>query len=97
MVIGHKDCGMANATADGLKEKMIARGISEDAIKVIEQSIDSWVDSFHHPLKNVENVVRTLRSNPFIPKDIPIHGLIIDPEDGHLELIVDGYEFLVKK
>jgi carbonic anhydrase len=88
---------MANATAEGLKEKMVARGISEDAIKVVDKAIDAWVDSFHHPMQNVENVVNELRSNPFIPKDIPIHGLVINPNDGHLELLVNGYDQIEKK
>jgi len=94
MVIGHKDCGMAHATAEGLKEKMISRGISPDAIKVVEGAINNWVDTFHHPIENVENVVRQLRENPFIPKDVPVHGLIFGPEDGHLDLLVNGYDFL---
>jgi len=92
MVIGHQDCGMAHAKADSLIEKMIARGISHDAIKVVEKELVNWVDTFHHPIGNVENVVRQLRENPFIPKDVPIHGLIFDPHDGHLDIIVNGYK-----
>lgn len=92
MVVGHRDCGMAHATADGLKEKMIARGVSPDAIKVVEQSITNWVDTFHHPIENVADVVKQIRENPFIPKDVPVHGLIFDPVDGRLDLIVNGYD-----
>jgi carbonic anhydrase len=94
IVIGHLDCGMATATAEDLKEKMIARGVSPDAVKLIEGALSNWVDTFHHPIENVADVVKTIRENPLIPKDVPVHGLIFDPDDGHLELIVNGYENL---
>ncbi|MCF6093726.1 carbonic anhydrase [Microaerobacter geothermalis] len=95
IVIGHKDCGMAAATAQGLKEKMLNRGISPDAIKVIEDELEQWVDTFHHPIENVHEVVKKIRDNPFIPKDVPVHGLIFCPEDGRVELIVNGYEAMI--
>jgi carbonic anhydrase len=96
MVIGHLDCGMAHASAEGLKERMLARGVSPDAIKVVEQAMINWVDTFHHPIENVADVVKQIRENPFIPKDVPVHGLIFDPVDGHLDIIVNGYEMLPK-
>ncbi len=94
IVIGHLDCGMSTATADDLKEKMIARGISPEAIKLVEGALSQWVDTFHHPIENVAEVVKTIRENPLIPKDVPVHGLIFDPDDGRLDLIVNGYENL---
>jgi len=27
-----------------------------------------------------------------IPKDVPVHGLIFCPNDGHLDVVVNGYE-----
>jgi carbonic anhydrase len=92
MVIGHFDCGLAHTTAGSLIQKMLARGISPDAIKMIEAELINWIDHFHHPVDNIEEVVRKIRNNPLIPKDVPIHGLIFNPHTGQLEVIVDGYQ-----
>jgi len=92
MVIGHLDCGVAHSTAEGLIQKMLERGISPDAIKMIEAELRSWIDHFHHPIDNIEEVVLKIRTNPLIPKDVPVHGLIFDPQTGQLEVVVDGYQ-----
>jgi carbonic anhydrase len=96
MVIGHHDCGMAATTAKGLKEKMIARGVEPDALKVVDEDLVRWTDSFHNPIENVGDVVKQIRENPFIPNDVPVHGLIFNPNSGELELIVNGYDHLQK-
>ena len=31
--------------------------------------------------------VATIRRRPLIPKDVPVHGLMISPETGKLDLI----------
>lgn len=92
MVIGHLDCGMAQISASELKGKMLARGISADAIKMIEEELEEWVDRFHHPIDNVRIVVAKIRTNPLIPTDVPVHGLLFNPRSGQLEVIVNGYE-----
>jgi carbonic anhydrase len=33
-----------------------------------------------------------LRQHPLFPPDVPVHGLVIDPETGKLDLVVDGYK-----
>jgi carbonic anhydrase len=33
-----------------------------------------------------------IKNHPLLPKDIPVHGLVIDPKTGKLDLIVNGYE-----
>lgn len=92
MVIGHLDCGMSKTTSPELKAKMLARGISPYAIKMIEKDLDEWIDHFHHPEDNVKDVVMKIKTNPLIPDDIPVHGLIIDPCSGELQLLMNGYE-----
>lgn len=92
IVIGHYDCGISHATAQSLTEKMLARGISPDAIKLVEKEMERWLDGFHHPTENVKHAVEQIRSNPLIPKDVPIHGLMFEPHTGELNVIVNGYE-----
>jgi len=96
MVIGHLDCGIAHTSAEGLIQKMLERGISPDAIKMVEAELKNWIDHFHHPVDNIEEVVIKIRSNPLIPKDVPVHGLLFNPQSGQLEVIVDGYQACTK-
>ncbi|WP_094607090.1 hypothetical protein SPSIL_030080 [Sporomusa silvacetica DSM 10669] len=96
MVIGHLDCGLAHTTAESLIQKMLVRGISPDAIKMIEAELKDWIDHFHHPIDNIEEVVIKIRNNPLIPKDVPIHGLIFNPHTGQLEVVVDGYQACIR-
>ena len=56
---------------------MLARGISPDAIKMVRKELEDWIDHFHHPADNVEEVVCKIRTNPLIPKDVPVHGLCV--------------------
>lgn len=90
-VIGHRDCGMAEVDAESVKRDMIKRGISPDIIDIHVPDLKQWLGVFSHPIENVERVVKILRHNPLIPQDVPIHGLLFCPNDGHLEIIVDGY------
>ncbi|MTV50873.1 carbonic anhydrase [Heliobacillus mobilis] len=94
MVIGHLDCGVANSTAEGLKQKMLARGISPEALHMVEYELESWLDRFHQPCENVKEVVSKIRNNPLIPKDVPIHGLMFNPYTGEIEVLVNGYEYI---
>jgi carbonic anhydrase len=90
-VIGHRDCGMAEVDVSGLKQKMISRGIPEHIIGHHVPDLSQWLGCFSHPLDNVEHVVGIIRHNPLIPRDVPVHGLLFCPNDGHLEVVVNGY------
>jgi len=92
MVIGHLDCGITHCTAKNIIEKMLSRGISLDAIRMVETELELWLDQFQNPLDNVKSVVYKIRCNPLIPKDIPIHGLIFNPNTGAIDVIIDGYK-----
>ncbi|MBR1647498.1 MAG: carbonic anhydrase [Selenomonadaceae bacterium] len=86
-VIGHHECGMAKTTSESLTKAMISRGVSPDAIKMVEKELVEWADSFQHPEENVKEVVKQLRENPLIPKDVKVHGLMFHPRSGKLELL----------
>ncbi|MDD2852654.1 MAG: carbonic anhydrase [Desulfuromonadaceae bacterium] len=90
-VIGHRDCGMAEIDADSVKQDMIDRGISPVIIDIHIPDLKQWLGIFAHPVENIERVVKILRNNPLIPKDVPIHGLLFCPNDGHLDVVVNGY------
>lgn len=90
-VIGHEDCGMAEINPEKLKNDMIARGISPQAIETLVPDLAQWLGAFACPQENVIGVVEKIRANPLIPADIPVHGLIFCPNDGRLEIMVNGY------
>lgn len=89
-VIGHHECGMAKTTSESLSKAMLERGVSADAIRMIQKELNEWADEFHHPEENVKDAVAQLRINPLIPKDVKIHGLMFHPRTGKLELLVKG-------
>ena len=90
-VIGHEDCGMSGVNPEQMKKDMIARGISLQVIETLVPDLAQWLGSFACPAENVTDVVGKIRCNPLIPADVPIHGLIFCPNDGRLEIMVNGY------
>ena len=90
-VIGHQDCGMAHVDSDIVKQRMVARGIDPLVIERQVPDLAQWMGAFSCPEENVARVVSVIRGNPLIPRDVPVHGLIFCPNDGHLELVTRGY------
>lgn len=90
-VIGHRDCGMAEIDEQAIYADMIRRGVSPETIDILVPDLKQWLGIFSHPVENVERVVRIISHNPLIPNDVPVHGLLFCPDDGHLEVVVNGY------
>lgn len=90
-VIGHEDCGMAHINPEQLKNDMVERGISPQAIDALVPDLAQWLGAFACPEQNVIEVAEKIRCNPLIPGEVPVHGLIFCPNDGRLKLVVDGY------
>ncbi len=90
-VVGHKDCGMKKLTTEDIRAKMIDRGITEDTIDSIED-LAEWSGILKDETENVINAVSKIRESQFVPNDVKVHGLIIDPYSGELEIIINGDE-----
>lgn len=93
MVIGHHGCGMGSINPTATMEKFKQRGITEDTISTLSYAgidLDKWLHGFASVHDSVRNSVNIIRQHPLIPKDIVVHGLVIDPESGELEVVVDG-------
>ncbi|MFB5283063.1 beta-class carbonic anhydrase [Peribacillus sp. Hz7] len=96
-VIPHHDCGMAAVNTDEMIKKMVNRGVPEGTISTIENSgidIKNWLRGFDDVYESVKHSVNCIKNHPLIPQNIPIHGLIIAPDTGKLEVVVDGYKEL---
>ncbi|WP_099157429.1 beta-class carbonic anhydrase [Virgibacillus ndiopensis] len=93
-VVGHHDCGMAGLQVEKVLEKARGRGITQENLDTLQysgvnfeeflQGIDSVEDSVKHS-------VATIRNHPLLPQDVPVHGLVINPDTGKLDLVEKGY------
>lgn len=91
-VIGHLGCGMSDVDPDVVIKHMVEAGISEDAINSLEYTgvdIHKWLHGFGCVYSSVKKTVKIIKNHPLMPK-VPVHGLIMDPETGKLDLVVDG-------
>ncbi len=96
-VVGHYDCGMAVAKADEIIEHMVERGVKQESLDMLRHSgidVHSWLDGFGDVTESVKNTVKVVREHPLLPATIPVHGLVIDPHTGRLDVVIDGYEVI---
>ncbi|WP_318506556.1 carbonic anhydrase [Bacillus sp. T3] len=94
-VVGHYDCGMSNLKAENTITKMKERGISQEKLELLHDSginIEKFLRGFDCVKDSVKHSVATIRKHPLIPKDVTVHGLVIDPKTGQLDTIVNGYQ-----
>jgi len=89
-IIGHYDCGMSAIKPQEMLEKMIDRGISKHTINMLNYSgvkLNDWLRGFEDVHESVRHSVDMVRNHPLILKDVPVHGLVIDPATGKLDLV----------
>lgn len=94
IIMGHKDCGMSRVDTDAITQNILNRGISQKDLEIIQYAgIDfkKWLHGFNDVYQSVEYDVQLVKNHPLLPSDVPVHGLVIDPETGELDLVVDGY------
>ncbi|RKO65666.1 beta-class carbonic anhydrase [Desulfofundulus salinus] len=87
IVVGHKDCGMAGLDINVLRQEMIRRGVREEVIAEVGD-LAKWVGAFEDEATNVRQVVMQIRNNPLIPQDVQVHGLLMDPDTGYVEVLI---------
>ena len=95
IVMGHHDCGMQNINTDLILEKMKERGVSEETLDILQYSgldLSKWLHGFDDVKESVTHDVNMICNHPLIPNDVPVHGLVINPDDGKVDLVVNGYD-----
>ncbi|QTH45066.1 carbonic anhydrase [Cohnella sp. LGH] len=96
-LVGHHDCGMTGIDPNEVVKHMQARGIPEHVIHTLRHSginLYRWLTGFDSVRESVENSVEFMRNHPLLPPGTPVHGLIIHPDTGELEVVTDGYQAL---
>ncbi|WP_028608461.1 beta-class carbonic anhydrase [Paenibacillus harenae] len=94
LVIGHHGCGMTNLDTGGLVNKFIEHGVDPLAIQTLENAgirMDKFLRGFENPEEGVMHSVKMIRKHPLFPHDIPVHGFVMHPETGNLEVLVEDY------
>jgi carbonic anhydrase len=93
-VVGHYGCGMTGLSCDGVLQKAIGRGVLPETLQTLEHAgidLQKWLTGFNSPEDGVRRSVSIIRQHPLLPKDVAVHGLLICPETGRLDLLSDGY------
>jgi carbonic anhydrase len=93
LVVGHYDCGMASLKPGSLLEKAKQSGVTEEKIETLQYAgieLDKWLTGFDSVEDSVRQTVNNIKKHPLFPADVAVHGLVIDPETGKLDIVVQG-------
>jgi carbonic anhydrase len=88
-VIAHTDCGVARVTEGELRRVMRARGVPDAAIPPDLAGFFGLVPSAEDAMRET---VAAIRSAPFLPRHLPVHGLVMDIGTGELHVLERGYD-----
>lgn len=94
-IIGHYDCGMSSIDTDRITKTMTSRGIDPDIFNTLKYSgvdMKSWLHGFSDVTESVKKSVEVVKNHPLMDSKVPIHGLVVHPDTGQLDVIVDGYQ-----
>jgi carbonic anhydrase len=89
-VVGHHQCGMAGLSSQSILDKAKSRGISDSTIATLRHSgidLEHWLQGFADVRDGVRQSVSVIRNHPLLPRDVLVHGLLIAPDTGKLEVV----------
>jgi carbonic anhydrase len=89
-VVGHTDCGLSHANLASLTGSMQAQGVDPSALPEEGDELLRWLGAFHDVRENTLRTARAIRTSPYLPRDIPVHALVIDVNTGKLEMLERG-------
>jgi carbonic anhydrase len=92
-VIGHHGCGMTGLSCTRILDQARARGIAQNTLDTLTHAgidLPGWLTGFDTPESGVRGSVQVIRHHPLLPADVLVHGLLMDPDSGQLEVLIDG-------
>jgi len=90
VVIGHHDCGMSCVDTNALMEKMRSEGITDETFNALEYSGIDFHKEFHGfetVEESIAQSVEIIRGHPLLPAHVLVHGLVIDPHTGKVDIV----------
>src|SRR5690625_2868004 len=90
VVIGHHDCGMSCVNTHDLMDKMKKEGITEETFNALEYSGIDFHREFHGfetVEESIAQSVEIIRGHPLLPAHVLVHGLVIDPHTGKVDIV----------
>jgi carbonic anhydrase len=100
-VIMHTDCGCSlthtkiNTIINNLHNSLNKPQLDKFKSIVGEpfsEKLIEWLRAFDEPKRALMKEIETIRSYPYIPESLIVHGLLYDLASGRLDVIVNGYE-----
>ena len=100
-IVMHTDCGCCLAYSkidtivDNLQKNLPPSQFQEFGKTIGEpfrENLRAWLKAFEDPREAVEQEINALKSLPFIPKQVIIHGLLYELASGNVEVVLNGYE-----
>lgn len=83
-IIGHHNCGAQYLCPDAFMHEM---ALECGELEGMDEQIKELLNGFGNLEASVKKSVSLLKRQPFIPKRISVHGLLIDPDTGKLEVV----------
>jgi carbonic anhydrase len=94
-VVGHHDCGMTGMGHEAILKQARIAGIDDNTLNTLMHAgidLKSWLTGFASPAAGVEASVRMIRNHPLLPKSIKVHGLLMHPDTGKLDLLTEDHK-----
>lgn len=88
-VIGHHECGLVGLKPNQVITALKEQGIEEEKIAqtASHTDLEQWLSGPPSVEKAVKASVKTISNHELMPKNVSVHGLVIHPETGKLELV----------
>lgn len=99
-VLMHTDCGCCAAydKMDVIVERL-RQNVEPSRLKLFQdqvgepfaQRLRAWLGAFSDPYDAVRQEVDAIKSLPFVPPHLVVHGLVYDLATGKIDVVVNGY------
>lgn len=89
-VIGHHDCGMSHVDTDRLTAQMEGKGVPRETLDTLKYAGVDLHEEFHGfetVEESVQQSVAIIRNHPLLPQEVNVHGLVIDPATGKVDVV----------
>lgn len=96
-VVGHYDCGVSSMNTDKMIKKMIDKGIELKTLDTLSRAgikVKQWLHGFDCVEESVKESVAKIKNHPLMPNNVAVHGLIMDPETGRVDVVINGFEHI---